>query len=58
MEGMLQYIVGGGTGSMSSTFGRWGMVRKRGVGRLTAGVSVTGDLATVLRHDRGSGEWG
>ena len=39
---MLQYITGGGAGSMFGTFGRWGIARNRGGG---LGTSACGDLA-------------
>jgi len=46
MGALLRYIMGGGTGSTSSIFGRWGQCESRGVSWLTAGVR--GDLVTAL----------
>jgi hypothetical protein len=43
---LLQYITGGGAGSTLSTFGRWGIARKRGGG---SGAGVRGDLAVTSR---------
>jgi len=51
MRALLQYITGGGAGSTSRAFaGRRGIVQKREVSWLTAGVR--GDLATASREPR------